>query len=64
MVAGRQVERRREERNEAEKWSDDERKTILKLGSFFDKWNNRKGKPKEGGHAEEKSFLEELGIKF
>lgn len=63
MPGGRQVERRREERSEAEVWSDDERKTILKLGTLFDKWNNRKGKKKEG-QREEKSFLEELGIRL
>ena len=59
----KQVERRREERGDgAEVWTDDERKALLKLGSFFYKWNNRKGKPKE--EHREKSFLEELGIKL
>jgi len=60
----RPVERRREERGEgAEAWSDDDRKTLLKLGGLFDKWNKRNGKPKEekGGS---KSFLEEIGIRL
>lgn len=60
----KQVERRREERGDgAEVWNDDERKALLKLGGLFDKWNNRKGKPKESSNKE-KSFLEELGIKL
>jgi len=58
----RPVERRREERNEgAENWSDDDRKVLLKIAPLFDKWNSRKGKPKEASN--DKSFLELLGIK-
>lgn len=57
----RPVERRTKERGEGtETWSEEERKTILKLGGLFDKYNNRHGKPKE--EKKEKSFLEELGI--
>jgi hypothetical protein len=58
----RPVERRRKERGEgAETWSEDERKALLKLGTLFEKYNNRHGKQKEEEHKE-KSFLEELGI--
>lgn len=54
------MERRKNERAEdAEVWSEDERKALLKLGPLFEKYNNRHGKPKE---KKEKSFLEELGI--
>ncbi len=60
----RPVERRREERGEgAEAWSEDDRKTMLKLGGLFDKWNNRHGKKKESESKNDKSFLEMLGIK-
>lgn len=60
----RPVERRREERGEgAESWNEDERKSLLKLGDLFEKWNRRKGKQKEN-KTETKSFLEELGIKI
>lgn len=60
----RPVERRREERGEgADIWNDDERKNLLKLGELFDKWNRRKGKPKEGEESKDKSFLELLGIR-
>ena len=58
----RPVERRSKERGEgAEAWSEDERKTLLKLGGLFEKYNNRHGKAKEP-EKKEKSFLEELGI--
>ena len=58
----RQVERRREERaDDADKWTDDERKALTKLGGLFDKWNKRRGSA-ELGKKKEKSFLEELGI--
>ena len=60
----RPVERRREERGEgAETWSDDDRKTILKLAPLFDKYNSRRGKQKEK-EGSSKSFLEELGIRI
>ena len=60
----RPVERRREERGDGhEVWSDDDRKAILKIGSLFDKYNNRQGKKKESENKS-KSFLEELGIKL
>lgn len=59
----RPVERRREERGEgAEAWNEDERKSLLKLGDLFEKWNRRRGKPK-GENKDDKSFLELLGIK-
>jgi hypothetical protein len=62
-MAGRPVERRREERGEgAETWSEDERKALLKLGGLFDKWNSRRGKQKK--EESNKSFLEELGIRL
>ena len=61
MAGGRQVERRSQERNEAETWSEDERKALTKLGKLFDKWNNRQGKKTP---EREKSFLEELGIRL
>lgn len=59
-MAGRPVERRREERGEgAETWSDDDRKALLKLGGLFDKWNSRQGKKKEK-KDDSQSFLESL----
>lgn len=64
-MPGKQVERRRDERGEgAEVWNDDDRKVMLKLGSLFEKWNNRKGKQKEPDEKKsDKTFLELLGIK-
>lgn len=57
----RQTERRATERSEdAEKWTDDERKTMTKVGGLFEKWNKRHGTPKQ--EKKEKSFLEEIGI--
>ena len=54
------VDKRKSERaTDAEVWTEDERKVITKVGSLFDKWNNRNGKPSQ---KKEKSFLEELGI--
>lgn len=62
-MPGRPVERRRDERGEgAEVWSDDDRKTLLRLAPLFDKWASRKGKQKES-KDNDKSFLELLGIK-
>lgn len=59
----RPVERRRDERGEgAEAWTDDDRKTLLRLAPLFDKWANRGGKKKESKN-DDKSFLELLGIK-
>ena len=61
---GKPVERRKGERAEdAEVWSDEERKNLTKLGGLFDKWSKRGGTPKEpAGKKKEKSFLEEIGI--
>jgi hypothetical protein len=54
------VERRKAERaDDAETWTEDERKALLKVGPLFEKWLTRSGKT---GKKKEKSFLEELGI--
>lgn len=47
---------------EAETWSEDDRKAILKVGSLFEKYQNRRGKKKEDDKDKDKSFLEMLGI--
>jgi hypothetical protein len=54
------VERRKVERaDDAEAWSDDDRKALLKVGPLVEKWLTRGGKSTK---KKEKSFLEELGI--
>jgi hypothetical protein len=53
------IDKRKTERaDDAEVWTDEERKALLKLGPLFEKWNKRQGVAKK----KEKSFLEELGI--
>jgi hypothetical protein len=52
------VERRKAERaDDAEIWKDDERKTLLKLGDLFEKWNKRGGTKVPD---KEKNFMETL----
>jgi hypothetical protein len=54
------IDKRKAERaDDAEVWSDDERKALLKLGTLFDKWTKRTGTVTPG---KKKSLLEELGI--
>lgn len=56
----KQVERRGMERAEdAEIWSEEDRKKIAILGPLFDKFIRRAGTPKEP-EREETSFLEAL----
>ena len=64
-MPNKQVERRRQERSEdAAVWEDEERKTLLKLSGFFDKWNSRHGTKKEESPKKDQSFLEMIGIKL
>jgi hypothetical protein len=56
----RPVDKRKTERAEdAEVWKDEERATLLKLGTLFDKWSKRSG---TAAPRKERSFLEEIGI--
>ena len=57
------VDKRKEERGQdAEIWTEDDRKVLTKIGGLFDKWNTRNGK--QEGKKKETSFLEELGIRL
>jgi hypothetical protein len=53
------IDKRKTERaDDAEVWSDDERKALIKVGPLVEKWMKRSGEAKK----KQKSFLEELGI--